>query len=98
MIFALGAGLSIYKGIEHVLHPEVISSPLVNYIVLFVAMAIEAYVFVIAIKEFNKSKGEQSYLSAIQRGKDPGLFVVLLEDAAAMLGLITAMTGIALSQ
>lgn len=98
LIFAVGAGLSIYKGVEHVLHPQVINDPIWNYLVLSIALVIEAYVFFIAIKEFNKSKGDYDYLTAIQRGKDPGLFVVLLEDAAAMMGLLVAMTGIALSQ
>ena len=98
MIFAVGAGLSMYKGIEHILHPTVITAPFWNYVVLGVAMAIEGVVFFVAIKEFNKSKGNHNYLEAIQKGKDPGLFVVLLEDAAAMLGLLVAMVGIAMSQ
>ena len=98
LIFAVGAGLSIFKGIEHIQHPQEITNPLVNYIILSVAMLIEGFVFYVAIKEFNKSKGDHNYLEAIQKGKDPGLFVVLLEDAAAMMGLIVAMVGIAVSQ
>ena len=98
LIFAVGAGLSIYKGLEHISHPTVITDPLWNYVVLAIAMAIEGYVFFIAIKEFNKYKGDRNYLEAIQKGKDPGMFVVLLEDAAAMLGLVVAMVGIAISQ
>ncbi len=98
LIFAVGAGLSIYKGIAHIKHPEVITSPHINYIVLGVAILIEAFIFYIALKEFNKSRGKRSYMQAIKQGKDPGLFVVLLEDLAAMLGLIIAMLGIAVSQ
>lgn len=98
LIFAVGAGLSIFKGIEHIRHPQEITNPLINYIILSVAMLIEGFVFYIAIQEFNKSKGDHNYLEAIQKGKDPGLFVVLLEDAAAMLGLVVAMVGIAVSQ
>lgn len=98
IIFAAGAGLSIYKGYEHIIHPKEITSPFLNYIVLGIAIIIEAVVFYVAIKEFNKHKGQQDYLEAIQKGKDPALFVVLLEDAAAMLGLIVAMAGIAISQ
>jgi len=66
--------------------------------VLGIALIIEVFVFWIAIKEFNKYRGDKKYLEAIQKGKDPGLFVVLLEDAAATLGLIVAMVGIAVSQ
>ncbi len=98
LIFAVGSGLSIFKGIQHVYHPTEITSPLLAYLVLGFAMLIEGFVFFIAIKEFNKSKGDRGYLEAIQEGKDPGLFVVLLEDAAAMAGLLVAMIGIALSQ
>lgn len=98
LIFAVGAGLSIFKGIEHIQHPQEITDPLINYIILSVAMLIEGFVFYVAIKEFNKSKGDHNYLEAIQKGKDPGLFVVLLEDAAAMMGLVVAMVGIAVSQ
>lgn len=98
LIFAVGSGLSIFKGIAHIKHPEVITSPYINYFVLGLAIIIEAFVFYIALKEFNKSKGERTYMQAIKQGKDPGMFVVLLEDAAAMLGLIIAMLGIAVSQ
>lgn len=86
LVFAVGAGLSMYKGLDHAMYPQVINNPAVHYVVLSIAMMIEAYVFVIALKELNKSKSEYSYLSAIQRGKDSGLFIVLLEDAAAMTG------------
>lgn len=98
LIFAVGSGLSIFKGIEHIRHPTVITSPLINYLVLGVAIIIEAFVFYIALKEFNKSRGSSSVLEAIQKGKDPAMFVVLLEDAAALLGLTVAMLGIAISQ
>ncbi len=98
LIFAVGAGISMYKGVQYIQQPHVITNPILNYIVLGIAMVIEGVVFSIAIKEFNKAKGTHSYLEAIQQGKDPMLFVVLLEDAAAMLGLMVAMVGIAISQ
>ena len=98
LIFAVGSGLSIVKGIEHVKHPTEITSPLINYLVLGAAILIEGVVFYVALKEFNKSKGQQGYLEAIRRGKDPGMFVVLLEDLAALLGLMVAVVGIAVSQ
>ena len=98
LIFAVGSGLSIVKGMEHIKHPTEITSPLINYIVLGLAILIEGVVFYVALKEFNKTKGNSGYLEAIRRGKDPGMFVVLLEDAAALLGLMVAMLGIAISQ
>ncbi|MEJ2115509.1 MAG: cation diffusion facilitator family transporter [Gammaproteobacteria bacterium] len=98
LIFAVGSGLSIVKGIEHIKHPLEITTPLINYIVLGFAILIEGVVFYVALKEFNKIKDNLGYLEAIRRGKDPGMFVVLLEDAAALLGLMVAMVGIAISQ
>ena len=98
LIFAVGSGLSIFKGLEHIKHPSEITSPLINYLVLGAAILIEGVVFYVALKEFNKTRGDAGYLEAIRQGKDPGMFVVLLEDAAALLGLMVAMLGIAISQ
>ncbi len=98
LIFAVGAGLSIYKGVEHIKHPREITDIFWNYLVLGMAMLIEGHVFFVAVKEFNKYRGESGYLEAIQKGKDPGMFVVLLEDAAAMTGLAVAMVGITVSE
>jgi len=98
LIFAVGSGLSIIKGLEHIKHPSEITSPLINYLVLGVAILIEGVVFYVALKEFNKTKGDSGYLEAIRQGKDPGMFVVLLEDSAALLGLMVAIFGIAISQ
>ena len=60
LIFAVGSGLSLYKGIAHVKHPEIITSPIINYIVLGFAIVIEAFVFYIALKEFNKSRDNEA--------------------------------------
>ncbi|AZZ91871.1 cation diffusion facilitator family transporter [Hahella sp. KA22] len=98
LIFALGAGISIYEGIEHILHPQVVENPVVNYIVLSLAILFEGFAFFMAIKEFRNAKGQMGYVEAVQRGKDPSMFVVLFEDAAAMLGLVVALGGIVLGQ
>lgn len=98
LIFALGSGISIYEGVHHILHPEEISSPLINYIVLTLAIIFEGGALWIAFKEFNKARGDRTYLGAVKTGKDPALFVVLFEDSAAMLGLIVALIGITLAQ
>jgi len=97
-IFAVGAGVSIYKGVHHILHPVAITSPYLNYIVLALAMIFEGVAWYFAYAEFTKAKGKWGFLKAVQRGKDPSMFVVLFEDSAAMLGIITAFVGILLSQ
>jgi len=98
LIFALGGGISIYEGIKHLQNPEPISSPMINYIVLGLAMIFEGVAWWFAFREFSRQKGKWGYLEAIQRAKDPTIFVVLFEDSAAMLGLVVAFAGIALSQ
>ena len=98
MIFALGAALSFYKGLEHVLHPEPLSSFGVNYVVLGLAIVFEGAALTIALRQFKQSKGNLGYLDAVRRGKDPTLFVIVFEDSAALLGLLVAMAGIFLYQ
>ncbi len=98
LIFAVGSGVSIYEGIHHVLHPVEIENPLVNYIVLGLALVFEGAAWFFAFKEFGKVKGQRGYIEAVRRGKDPSMFVVLFEDSAAMLGLVIAMLGIWLTQ
>ncbi len=98
LIFALGGGISIYEGVTNLQHPEPISNPLVNYIVLGLALVFEGAAWLFAYKEFDKVRGKWGYIEAIRRAKDPTVFVVLFEDTAAMLGLVVAFVGIALSQ
>ena len=98
LIFAVGSGVSIYEGIHHVRHPVEIENPMVNYIVLSLALLFEGGAWFFAFKEFGKVKGQRGYIEAVKRGKDPSMFVVLFEDSAAMLGLLIALLGIWLTQ
>ena len=98
LIFAVGSGVSIYEGIRHVIHPNQIENPMVNYVVLGLAMVFEGAAWFFAFKEFGKVKGKRGYIEAVQRGKDPSMFVVLFEDSAALLGLLIALLGIWLAQ
>lgn len=94
MIFAVGAGVSIYEGVQKLLHPHPITSPAINYVVLALAMIFEAGAWWIAYKEFIKVKDDYGLLEAVRRSKDPTVFTVLFEDSAAMLGLAAAFIGI----
>lgn len=98
LVFALGAGVSLYGGIKHILHPSEIDNVIVNYIVLGLAILFEGFSFAIALKEFKHVKGQLTYMEAVKQGKDPSIFVVLFEDGAALLGLLVALIGIALVQ
>ncbi len=98
LIFAVGAGVSIYEGVHHIRHPEPVTDPLINYIVLGLAILFEGAAWWFALREFGKAKGQMGYIEAVQRGKDPSMFVVLFEDSAALLGLLVALVGIAAAQ
>jgi len=94
LIFGLGAGVSVYEGWKHIQHPEHLRDPLVNYIVLGVAMLLEGTSWGIALKEFAASKGEMGWWEAVRESKDPAGFIVLFEDSAALAGLVVAGVGI----
>ncbi len=96
LIFAVGSGVSLYEGIIHVIHPKPLGNPTINYIVLGLALLFEGIAWYFAFTEFTKVKGKWGYIEAVQRGKDPTMFVVLFEDSAAMLGIVTAFLGVLL--
>ncbi|RFM25789.1 cation diffusion facilitator family transporter [Deminuibacter soli] len=91
LIFGLGGGISIYQGYLHIRHPQAIEDPSWNYVVLILSILFEGSSLVIAAKEFNKTRGEQSWWQAIKRSKDPSRFLVLFEDGAAVLGLLIVL-------
>lgn len=88
LIFGLGGGLSIYQGIIHIIHPDELRDPTWNYIVLLVSVIFEGASLYIAYKEFNLSRGNESFWKAIIRSKNPANFLVLFEDGGAVLGLL----------
>ncbi|MBT0671313.1 cation transporter [Novosphingobium profundi] len=94
LIFAGGAGISIYEGIAHIREPHPIADPSLSYIILSIAFAMEGTSWALAVKEFNASRGDQNWWQAVRRSKDPPGFIVLFEDSAALVGLIIAALGI----
>ena len=94
LLFALGAGFSIYEGFEKLLHPHPITDPYVNYIVLGVALCIEGYTTSVAIREFNSRRGATGIVRHLRDSKDPALITILLEDLAAISGLVVAFLGV----
>ena len=97
LLFAAGGGVAIYEGIHKIAAPEPIESPLINYIILGIAIALELSSFTVAYREFRRASGDCSWWQAIREAKDPVTFVVLFEDTAALLGLGVALIGLALA-
>ncbi|HET7896241.1 MAG TPA: cation diffusion facilitator family transporter, partial [Flavisolibacter sp.] len=94
LIFGVGGGISFYEGVTHLQHPEPIRDPLWNYIVLGVAIVFDGTSFVIALKNFNRHRGDTPFWKAVKKSRDPSSFVVLFEDAADVLGLMIAFAGV----
>lgn len=96
LIFALGGAASIYQGVQRILHPEALSRPWINYLVLALSAVFEATSFVVSYREFRRTvHGRRIRLwRFLQLSKDPSLFATLLEDAAALAGLAIAAAGV----
>jgi cation diffusion facilitator family transporter len=94
LVFALGAGVSFYEGVSHILAPEPVQNPYVNYIVLGLSFLFEGSSWWVALGEFRQEKGTLGWIEAVRVSKDPSVYTVLFEDSAALLGLAVAFAGI----
>lgn len=96
-IFGIGGGMSLYEGIAHIRHVAPgtpMGDPTAAYLVLGIALLVEGGSFLVAIRQFLQAKGEMGAWEYIRHSKDPSLYTVVLEDSAAMLGLVFAFLGI----
>ena len=98
LVFSLGAGVSVYEGIIHIMNPEPAVSPVIAYAVLLIAFLLEGWSTLEAYRDFRASKGKLGWFEAIRHSKDPPAFIVLLENGAAIAGIIAAAIGLLLSQ
>jgi cation diffusion facilitator family transporter len=98
VVFAVGGGMSAYEGITHLSHPTLPGNPAWSYTVLGLAFAFEGTTWLFGWKAFSAEKGSKGVLETIHDTKDPTSFSVLLEDSAALLGLIFAFLGIFLGR
>jgi cation diffusion facilitator family transporter len=99
VLFSVGGLFAVYEGVHKWQHPEPIEGRWwwVPIAVLVVAIGLESYSFRTAIHESNRTRGDQSWVQYVRRAKAPELPVVLLEDTAALLGLVFAMFGVVLT-
>lgn len=94
IILAGGGGMSILDGIRHVRNPEPVHDPLWTYLTLGGSAIFEGASLSIAVREFRKLPRSGGILHAIHVSKDPANFSVMLEDIAALAGLLVAFLGI----
>lgn len=93
LVFALGAGVSLYEGVQQIREKHPITDPAVNYAVIAFSVLFEGASWWIALQEFRKTKGDLTYYEAFRRSKNAPLFLVLFEDSAALIGLAIAAFG-----
>jgi cation diffusion facilitator family transporter len=101
LIFSIGAGVSFYEGVVHVLDPTPITDVRISYIVLGLAFVFELGSWYVAWKGFRAVAPalgyvpDAGYIEAATRSKDPTSFMVLFEDSAALIGIVIALVGTA---
>ena len=97
VLFTLGSLFSLYEGVHKVQHPEPLKSPLIAIGILVVAIGLESFSLRTAVQESNEVRGRAGWVQFIRRAKAPELPVVLLEDTAALLGLVFALFGVSMA-
>jgi divalent metal cation (Fe/Co/Zn/Cd) transporter len=85
--------VSLYEGIIRVLEPQPIETPWISYTVLSLAFVFEGVSWLVALHNFNRIRGTDSYWRAMRESKDPPDFIVLFEDTAALVGILIAAAG-----
>lgn len=97
LIFAVGAGVSIYEGVIHIRHPEPNTRPGLSYIVLGLSFVFETGSWWFGWRAFRQAKGSLRWWTAVKVSKDPTSFMVFFEDSAALIGIVIAAVGTYLS-
>lgn len=94
LVFSVGGGMSFYEGVAHLKNPSPITDPTWNYWVLGLSLLFEGISCFLAFKAFNAERGDAGFWQTLRRSKDPAVFAILLEDLAALLGLVIALAGV----
>jgi cation diffusion facilitator family transporter len=97
VLFTVGGAFALYEGVEKLMHPHHLDSPGIALGVLLVAVVLEGLSLRTAVRETRPSLGGRSYWRFIRESKTAELPVVLLEDTAALLGLVVALLGVSLT-
>jgi cation diffusion facilitator family transporter len=105
VLFSVGGLFALYEAYHkwHEVHEgepnELLDGGLwwVAVAVLAGAIVMEGFSFRTAIRESNHTRGDTGWLEFIRRAKAPELPVILLEDFAALIGLVLALFGVGLS-
>ncbi|MBA2241078.1 MAG: cation diffusion facilitator family transporter [Solirubrobacterales bacterium] len=97
VLFSLGGLFALYEGWHKITHPEEISSPIVAFVILGLAIGFEGFALRTAMRHARPHRGGRSWLRYIRSSRSPELPVLLVEDSAALAGLVFALLGVTLS-
>lgn len=97
VLFSVGGLFSILEGWEKLNHPHELEQAWLPLTVLGVAIGLESFSLYTALKAAKEERGTASLYQFIRHAKSPELPVVLLEDMAALLGLVLAFGGVGLT-
>ena len=97
ILFSVGGIFSIYEGVDKLTHPHELENAWLPLLVLSIAIVLESFSLRTAVKESNHVRGRQSWVQFVRRAKAPELPVVLLEDIAALIGLVFAFIAVGLT-
>ena len=97
ILFSVGGVFSLYEGFNKLQHPEPLEYWWLPMVVLTIAIVLESFSLRTAVRESNPLRGNASWIQFIRHSKAPELPVLLLEDSAALLGLVMAFFGVGLT-
>ena len=97
ILFSVGGVFSIYEGVHKIEHPEPINLPWIPIGVLLIAIVLESFSLRTALKESAPERRGISVLQFVRRAKAPELPVVVMEDIAALVGLMLALIGVSVA-
>ena len=97
VLFAVGGLFSIMEGLNKLQHPHELEMVWLPMVVLGAAIIMESFSLRTAVIESNKIRGKQSWVKFVRHAKSPELPVILLEDLAALIGLVLAFGGVGLT-
>jgi cation diffusion facilitator family transporter len=94
LVFALGGGMSVYEGVSRLRHPQPLQDPFWSYVVIAAAFGFELISWIVGFREVGRVRRGRSLWRTFREAKDPSVFTVVLEDSAALVGLVLAFLGI----
>ncbi|GAA1627465.1 cation diffusion facilitator family transporter [Leucobacter chromiireducens] len=97
VLFSIGGVFSVYEGVSKIQNPHPLDMWWLPLVVLAIAIVLESFSLRTAVRESRPHKGDSTWFQFIRRSKAPELPVVLLEDMAALLGLVIAFFGVGLT-